>query len=247
MKEIKLTKGLTAKVSDEDFEWLSAYKWCVVGPITRPYAGSRIGGKIIYMHRLILVAKDGDVVDHINHDTLCNTRDNIRLSDKRGNARNSKKMLNRTSIWKGVYWDKRRTAWVSRIKTGDNDRQEYLGQYTNEDDAGRAYNKRARELFGDFACLNQISPMFPEGISPNLKTKSSSGFWGVTWDTNTNKWRAYLSSNYKNTTVGYFADPKLAAIERDRKALEIYGPYYKRFNFPNSVNLENTTVQSPPK
>jgi len=27
MKEIPLTNGLTAKVDDEDYEWLSAYTW----------------------------------------------------------------------------------------------------------------------------------------------------------------------------------------------------------------------------
>jgi len=230
MKEIKLTKGLVTRVSDEDFEWLSAYKWCLIGPIKRPYAGSRIGGKIVYMHRLILTAKDGDVVDHIDHDTLCNTRDNIRLSDKRGNARNSKKMLNCTSVWKGVYWEKRRDVWAANIKDGN--KKIYLVQYINECDAARAYNQKAKELFGDFACLNQVSPMFPEGVSPNLKTKSSSGFWGVTWDTSMKMWRAYLCSNYKNITVGYFSDPRLAAMERDRKAIGFYGQDYKKLNFP---------------
>ena len=44
-----------------------------------------------YLHRIIMQAQKGDVIDHINHDTLNNTRENLRVTTTSGNLKNSYK------------------------------------------------------------------------------------------------------------------------------------------------------------
>lgn len=59
-----------------------------------------------------------------------------------------------TSKYKGVHWYKQSKKWMVQIRL--NDKQIYLGLFEREDDAARAYNKKAKEIFGEFACLNKI-------------------------------------------------------------------------------------------
>ena len=59
------------------------------------------------------------------------------------------------SKYKGVYWHKKDKRWQAQI--GENKKRTYIGSYTNEMDAARAYDKKAKELHGEFARLN-----FPE-------------------------------------------------------------------------------------
>lgn len=76
---IKLTKNRFAKVDDSDYDWLSKYKWCASNVGRRIYAVSTIHGRKVYMHRLILRARNRQhQVDHINWDTLDNRRINLR-------------------------------------------------------------------------------------------------------------------------------------------------------------------------
>ena len=60
-----------------------------------------------------------------------------------------------TSEYKGVYWDKsgkRKKRWAVEIKKEG--KKYCLGRYKNEIAAAKAYDQKARELFGDFAYLN---------------------------------------------------------------------------------------------
>lgn len=93
MREIKLTRGLVALVSDSDFEMVNHYKWyanpCHMGSegkdrAPKYYARSYIVG---YMHRFILEAPGEYVVDHIDGNSLNNQRGNLRLLTKAENAR----------------------------------------------------------------------------------------------------------------------------------------------------------------
>jgi AP2-like factor, euAP2 lineage len=61
----------------------------------------------------------------------------------------------RTSIYKGVYRHAARKKWMAVIIS--NGRSHWLGQFESEEDAARAYDQAAKELFGEFAYLN-----FPE-------------------------------------------------------------------------------------
>lgn len=61
-------------------------------------------------------------------------------------------MPNGTSKYKGVSWRGQRRKWTTQITCGY--RNIYVGIYENEVDAALAYDEKARELFGEFACVN---------------------------------------------------------------------------------------------
>lgn len=93
-KIIHLTKGYVAIVSAKDFGWLARYHWHVhfSGGSGRkpgkPYARTNIDGRKVYMHRLIVFPDDPTQhVDHFNHQTLDNRRENLRAMDAADNIK----------------------------------------------------------------------------------------------------------------------------------------------------------------
>jgi len=65
-----------------------------------------------------------------------------------------------TSRFKGVCWDKRSCRW--RVTIVNNYKQVHVGTFDSEEDAGRAYDLKAIELFGvEFSRLN--FPLEPNG------------------------------------------------------------------------------------
>jgi hypothetical protein len=161
MKQIPLTQGKVALVDDEDFEELNQFKWCAnkMGKTFYAERGYRCSGKskTELMHRQILNAPSGMEVDHINHNTLDNRRENIRICTLMQNRRNRKRTIGGSSRFKGVSWNKEIKKWTAQI--GMNEKIVYLGAFTNEEDAAHARDKKEKELFGEFACLN-----FPKGV-----------------------------------------------------------------------------------
>ncbi len=157
-----LTKGRFALVDDADFEWLNQWKWgChVMGYAVRTEQVSKINGKRkqigVFMHRQISMPGDGLEIDHINGNKLDNRRENLRVCTRSDNGRNRQKFSSATtSVYKGVYWAKTRNRWYAGIKY--NGKSRHLGSFKNEDDAAKAYNIAAINLFGEFACLNVLA------------------------------------------------------------------------------------------
>ena len=156
MKHIKLTQGQFALVDDEDFDKVSKYRWYVCKGETNTYAkaGLHKDGKwtSLQMHRLILGAEKGQYVDHINGNGLDNQSVNLRICTSSQNQQNRRIYLGFSSKYKGVCWSKLYKKWQSYIKL---DGKLYcLGRFNDEIKAASAYDKRAKELFGEFALLN---------------------------------------------------------------------------------------------
>ena len=160
MKEIKLTQGKIAIVDDSDFELINQYKWQFKPVLKSGYAHrtQRVKGtklKLhIKMHRLIIDAKKEQIVDHINGNSLDNRRNNLRIGTLKQNAQNSKTPNTNKSGYKGVSWHKGASKWRVTIKS--NQKQIHLGFYLDPKEAAIAYNKAAKEYFGDFARINEI-------------------------------------------------------------------------------------------
>lgn len=109
------------------------------------------------MHIMLLGKKPGLDIDHINHNGLDNRRTNLRHVTRQQNMFNSRGYKKRTSIYKGVCQGKKNKKygrWVSYIK--HNGKTIYLGSFTDEVSAAKAYNNAAIEKFGKFACLNNL-------------------------------------------------------------------------------------------
>lgn len=112
------------------------------------------------MHRVIIAAREGQLVDHRDGDGLNNQRSNLRFATVRQNGANSRKTHGK-SKYRGVYWNVARNAWQAQISAGPvAGRQKvlYLGRYATETEAAHAYNLKASQLHGAFAGLNTLPP-----------------------------------------------------------------------------------------
>ena len=152
---IALTQGKFAIVDSEDYGRVNKYKWSAFRKSYTYYAFRRKNGKVICMHREIMGAEGGLVVDHIDHNGLNNRRGNLRVCSMRENSRNRRPGKKKASIYKGVIRSKRDNMWTARIKYDG--KRIYLGTFEREIDAAKAYDLKAAECFGEFAYLN-----FPE-------------------------------------------------------------------------------------
>ena len=157
MKYITLTRGLSATLDDEDFKFINKFNWCIrTNRGGHYYAVSKIGGKIVYMHRLIMNAKLGEAIDHIDGNGLNNTRSNMRLATQSQNKMNSIKSRRNTSGFKGVSYchDKHRNRpWRALIRFSN--RLIHLGHFETSEEAAIAYNRAALKYFGEFAKTNE--------------------------------------------------------------------------------------------
>ena len=163
MKEIPLTQGKVALVDDEDFEWLSQFKWYAKKGGQTYYAARKVTvapkkRKYEFMHNAIMKPQGGEQVDHRDGNGLNNCRSNLRIADYQKQQANRRKTVG-SSKFKGVsrVVHKRKRVkdwvrWVAKIKF--NGRQMTLGYFEDEEEAARAYDKKARELFGEFAKTN---------------------------------------------------------------------------------------------
>ena len=134
-------------VDDEDFKILSKYRWYL-----NRYAYTDIKGYSAGMHRILLGLKKGDgkQIDHINRNPLDNRRCNLRICTQSENNAN-RRPEGGISKYKGVYWSKVNKKWRAMIQK-DN-KKYHIGLYKTEEEASQAYNLKAKELFGDFACI----------------------------------------------------------------------------------------------
>jgi hypothetical protein len=158
MRTIKLTQGQVALVDDCDYERLAKHKWYALKARGGKFYAARkrssptkAGRKTLLMHRVIFGLRSRrKLVDHKDHDTLNNVRENIRACTHAQNLRNRLKRDGFKGItlqWTGKY--------TARIQVGG--KVKHLGTFVKPEDAARVYDKAAIEYFGQFACTN-----FPE-------------------------------------------------------------------------------------
>lgn len=158
MKEIELTQGYLALIDDDDYEIVKDVSWRVFKRNDRrtKYARgwAKVNGKFksILLHRMILGLPHYDKrqADHINGDGLDNRRENLRICTNRQNAQNRKKRQGCLSKFKGVVrhgkkW--RVQIWKDGVKMGSK-------VFGTEEEAAKAYDVKAVELFGEFANTN---------------------------------------------------------------------------------------------
>lgn len=164
MIEIPITKGYTALVSDEDADLADLKWWACFGKVTKqfPYAardtsheGKR---KTLYLHRVVLERKlnrplqKDEVCDHIDNNPLNNCRDNLRACSVQQNNLNVKAKCNSTTGYIGVSWSKNARKYEAYIAV--NRRRKHLGLFTDIVEAAQARDRKAVELYGEFAALN---------------------------------------------------------------------------------------------
>lgn len=87
-------------------------------------------------------------IDHKNRDRSDNRLCNLRLATPSQNQANSKIGRLNTSGFKGVTFHKKKRLWMAMIRVRSD--RIFLGYWHSAEEAGRAYNKAAREHFGEF-------------------------------------------------------------------------------------------------
>jgi hypothetical protein len=159
MKEIQLTQGQVAIVDDWRFDELNRYKWYAKWDSStqsfRAMHAFRLESgkqKVVFMHSYIMCTPSGMVTDHINRDALDNREENLRICTNQQNLCNRPKQVNNTSGYKGVYYYKSSGKWraqitIDRKRTG-------IGYFNTAIEAAQAYDRVAKEQYGDFAFLN---------------------------------------------------------------------------------------------
>lgn len=147
-------------IDGEDFNKVKDYKWHVSRDKNNFYVKSniKINGKYktVKLHRIITSCPDGLAVDHIDGNTLNNTRSNLRICTPAQNTMNCKKYKSGvTSKYKGVYFEVSKNRYRATINR--NGEQIFLGTFKTELEAVTAYNKAALIEYGEFARLNIIN------------------------------------------------------------------------------------------
>lgn len=151
---IPLTQGKVAVIDFKDFNKVRGIKWHAHRSNRRWYARYRdpVRG-LIYLHRFLLCPPSRVQVDHKDGNGLNNCRYNLRKCSNRQNHQAFKrKRPQATSQFRGVCWYARDAVWTAQIFFRG--RQIHLGRFLDETNAARAYDDKAKELFGEFSALN---------------------------------------------------------------------------------------------
>lgn len=160
--DVPLTRGLFAVVDAEDAELVGRYNWSAT---PRSYGGYYASTNIrngagerqtLYLHGVLLYGLEpsGKLrhVDHRDHDSLNNRRDNIRPAGHSTNGANRHGWS--SSGYKGVYAQP--SGFIAQIRKQK--QLHHLGMFQDPAEAAKAYDAAARVFHGEFAKLN-----FPEG------------------------------------------------------------------------------------
>ena len=158
---IPLSRGFSCVIDAAEFPLVGQLKWYVTfGGGYIPYATRKIrldnGRRMTtMMHRIIMAAPGNLQVDHINGDSLDNRRANLRLCTASQNQANRRPDIDGRSRFKGVRFagpNEPSRPWRAAIVV--HGEEKYLGRFTSEEEAARAYDTAAKQFFGPFARLN---------------------------------------------------------------------------------------------
>ena len=149
MREILVSRGkYVALVDDEDYGRIAQYRWhrSANGYAVRwsPDRSRRIA-----MHREVLRFPAASCLDHANGNPLDNRKANLRTCTAADNARNSRAVRGKSVKGVQQYLADR---WRARIRIDG--RLTHIGSFATEWEAALAYDRAAREHFGEFACVN---------------------------------------------------------------------------------------------
>lgn len=147
-------------IDDEDFEKVNQYKWSISKIKNKFYIARSENRKIVLLHRFIMDAPNGMLVDHIDGNVQNNKKSNLRICTAKQNTKNSVKTKSKTtSFYKGVHFDKERNKYQAQIKVDY--KNIHLGRFETEDQAAIAYNIAALKYHGEYANLNNVMATRP--------------------------------------------------------------------------------------
>jgi hypothetical protein len=150
-----------ALIDDEEFQRVGLTNWSMnIAGYATACSIKFLAKHHSLMHRFIIKAERGQIVDHINGDPLDNRKQNLRIVTASQNAMNAKRptIPGKLSRFKGVTWDRKTGEWIAYITAEK--QQYYLGRYETELDAARAYDSEALVRHGAYARTNEAMKLF---------------------------------------------------------------------------------------
>ena len=134
----------------EDYEKIKKYTWCLNKD---KYVLTRINSKLILFHRLVMNAKEGEIIDHIFAKTNDNRKSELRFATKAQNCQNAKTPSNNTSGVKGVIYNKQLDSWGYEIWCNNERERQYGLTYEKAVKARQCAEVR---LHKEFRRINKI-------------------------------------------------------------------------------------------
>lgn len=105
-----------ALISGEDIATVASHRW---RKTAGGYVATKVAGKAVLMHRMLLSAPSDLEVDHIDGVRHNNQRSNLRLVDKKQQAENKKVRVESFTGFRSVFFDKRKKLYrVISTKSG---------------------------------------------------------------------------------------------------------------------------------
>ena len=93
-------------IDAEDFEKINKYNWHCQKDGNTYYARTVVNKKHYSMHRIIMKAQQGQIIDHINRNGLDNRKNNLRFCTIRENSLNRKINIRNKTGYTGISIDK---------------------------------------------------------------------------------------------------------------------------------------------
>lgn len=150
---IKNKIGVWVKIDNEDIEKVCNFSWHI-DKRTEKYSivVCHNNNKSLLLHRLVIGAKPGQTIDHINGNPLDNRKSNLRFCTHAQNMQNRVSLIGQK--YKGIYFCKTRNNWVAQISI--NNKTKNIGRFETDKQAALAYNEYAKKYHGKFAKLNEV-------------------------------------------------------------------------------------------
>ena len=144
-------QGHSVLIDEEDYGRIENINWRILNNKGKLYVkkGSRKGRvyKDIFLHRVIMNAPKGTMVDHINGNTLDNRKSNLRFCTIAENSRNRKRNQSKTG-YKGIHYRKDRKKYTAQIRV--NYKRHFLGYFDTAEEAYAAYCAASKKYHGEF-------------------------------------------------------------------------------------------------
>ena len=290
MKKLKTIHGETIIIDYEHYEKAKQYRWSTKSDEGRLHVVTYIkeeGRRKRVSYKKLILGLGSKVTLYKNDNPFDLRRDNIRVFDSRSehtramneiyhdknppfNINKSKAMhkkrgvhkrINKTTYIGVVYVQRLKRQWQSRIV--HNWKSHHLGSFTKDEYAALAYDKKAREFYGDDANVNfphltikeitkklekikeeekilfhdHFSKKHQGRIKVSGSTMKTSKYVGVS--VKKKKWQAMITHHRKTYRLFGYDTEEDAALAYDKKAIELYGKDV-RLNFPHLTIKELT-------
>lgn len=212
VKKLRANKEFEVILDSKGLELFNKFNWSVrinknVFYLYRCILFKRKPIRTIHFHREVLGISDNKVlIDHINHNGLDNRLTNLRICSHSQNTANTRKIINKSSKYKGVSWHRKNKMWTARVRKF---RNLNIGSFDSEKKAAMAYDYFAIKAFGDFSHTNFNKEIYNNfNLSNLLSLKSdvtNTGYKNISF-TNEKTYRVTLVYKNKPISLGTFKE-----------------------------------------